>query len=91
MYCGPFSKKEDMSHIPIDALLLQSGLSTMSGVLPQSTVSAGESEAMIALLRVLDVTVDFTTDSKVALRQLRSPHFTAKTYLSKSRILGLSK
>ena len=54
----------------------------MSGVLPQSTVSAGESEAMIALFRELDVEVDLTTDSKVALRQLRSPHSTANTYLS---------
>ena len=58
----------------------------LSGVLPQSTVSAGESEALIQLLKCLDVQVDVTSDSKVALRQLRSWNFGVQTYLSWSQV-----
>ena len=58
----------------------------LSGVLPQSTVSAGESEALIQLLKCLDVQVDVTSDTKVALRQLRSWNFGVQTYLSWSQV-----
>ena len=47
-----------------------------------STVSAGESEAIISLLKLVDEEVDVTTDSRVAMRHLQSASFTKNMYLS---------
>ena len=47
-----------------------------------STVSAGESEAIISLLKLVDEEVDVTTDSRVAMRHLQSASFTKSMYLS---------
>ena len=55
---------------------------TLSGVLMNSTVSAGESEAIINLLKLVDEEVDVTTDSRVAMKQLQSASFTKTMYLS---------
>ena len=55
---------------------------TLSGVLMNSTVSAGESEAIISLLKLVDEEVDITTDSRVAMKHLHSANFTKTMYLS---------
>ncbi|CAE7942601.1 unnamed protein product [Symbiodinium necroappetens] len=55
---------------------------TLSGVLMPSAVSAGESEAIIALLKLVNEEVDITTDSRVAVRHLKSENFTKSMYLS---------
>ena len=55
---------------------------TLSGVLMNCTVSAGESEAIISLLKLVDEEVDVTTDSRVAMKHLQSASFTKTMYLS---------
>ncbi|CAE7852982.1 unnamed protein product [Symbiodinium sp. KB8] len=62
---------------------------TLSGVLMNSTVSAGESEAIISLLKLVDEEVDITTDSRVAMKHLHSANFTKTMYLSWDQVLNL--
>ena len=85
---GRYTKDPRLRHVGwavIAAIHGPQGLTkvgTLSGVLMNSTVSAGESEAIINLLKLVDEEVDVTTDSRVAMKQLQSASFTKTMYLS---------
>ena len=74
---GRYTKDPRLRHVGwavIAAIHGPQGLTkvgTLSGVLMNSTVSAGESEAIINLLKLVDEEVDVTTDSRVAMKQLQ--------------------
>ena len=85
---GRYTKDPRLRHVGWAVIAATHGpqgltkVGTLSGVLMNSTVSAGESEAIISLLKLVDEEVDVTTDSRVAMRHLQSASFTKNMYLS---------
>ena len=85
---GRYTKDPRLRHVGWAVIAATHGpqgltkVGTLSGVLMNSTVSAGESEAIINLLKLVDEEVDVTTDSRVAMKQLQSAGFTKTMYLS---------
>ena len=85
---GRYTKDPRLRHVGWAVIAATHGpqgltkVGTLSGVLMNSTVSAGESEAIISLLKLVDEEVDVTTDSRVAMKHLQSASFTKTMYLS---------
>ena len=85
---GRYTKDPRLRHVGWAVIAATHGpqgltkVGTLSGVLMNSTVSAGESEAIISLLKLVDEEVDVTTDSRVAMKHLQSASFTKSMYLS---------
>ncbi|OLQ04145.1 hypothetical protein AK812_SmicGene12815 [Symbiodinium microadriaticum] len=85
---GRYTKDPRLRHVGWAVIAATHGpqgltkVGTLSEVLMNSTVSAGESEAIISLLKLVDEEVDVTTDSRAAMKHLQSASFTKNMYLS---------
>ena len=92
---GRYTKDPRLRHVGWAVIAATRGpqgltkVGTLSGVLMNSTVSAGESEAIISLLKLVDEEVDVTTDSRVAMKHLHSASFTKSMYLSWGQVWNL--